>query len=91
MVSMTLFMGKLSSHFTSLTYVTMLGRIAFLLLLHFFFPLCSVKSSQQLWYFHAHVGRFLFPSDSIRGGDEPLGQIVILGMAPVGLGAPPYS
>ncbi len=30
------------------------------------FFLCLVQSSQQLWYFHAHVGRF-FPSEMLLG------------------------
>lgn len=48
LVSMTLFMGKLFSHLTSLTYVTVLERIGFS-------PLSYVQSSQHLWYFHTHI------------------------------------
>lgn len=48
LVSMTLFMGKLFSHLTSLTYVTVLERIGFS-------PLSYVQSSQHLWYFYTHI------------------------------------
>jgi len=84
---MTPFMGKLSSHFTSLTYVTMLGRIAFLSLLHFFrFARYNPHSSCGTF-----VGRFLSPSNTKRGGGEPLGYIVMLSLPHVGLEVPPFS
>ncbi len=63
----------------------------FPLIVAFFFFLCLVQSSQQLRYFHAHVGRFLSLRYVIRGGDRPLGQIATINMAPVGLEVLPFN